>query len=185
MESLVNEAIGSFNTLLSEQQKLQEVSGAGSSFSLALFNDAVRLLYDTVPIAEVPSLTRELYAPAGGTALNDAIGQMIQAIGKGARRSSRVLVAILTDGEENASRKFSKADIFQMITYRRTTYDWQFIFIGPPNSEAYALSIGIPKSGIVSFSTDATGIKTVMARLSKGMKAYQLGDRRYMLKFRN
>jgi hypothetical protein len=110
---------------------------------------------------------------------------MIQAMGKRARRSSRVLVAILTDGKENASHRFSERDIFQMITYRRTTYEWQFIFIGPPHSEAYALSIGIPKSNIVSFSTDATGIKTVMALLSKGMKAHQLGDRRYMLKLRN
>jgi hypothetical protein len=74
MESLVNEAIGSFNTLLSEQQKLQEQDGAGSSFSLALFNDTVSLLHDAVPITEVSPLTRELYAPAGGTALNDAIG---------------------------------------------------------------------------------------------------------------
>jgi hypothetical protein len=110
---------------------------------------------------------------------------MIQAIGKRARRSSRVLIAILTDGNENTSHGFSESDIFQMITYLRTTYDWQFIFIGPPGSEAYALSIGIPKSNVVSFSTDATGIKTVMARLSKGMRAYQLGDRRYMLKLRN
>jgi hypothetical protein len=186
MESLVNEAVDSFNALVSEQQKLQaSTGGTDSSFSLALFNDTVRLLYDAVPIAKVPPLTREFYAPAGGTALNDAIGQMIQAIGKRARRSSRVLIAILTDGNENTSHRFSESDIFQMITYRRTTYDWQFIFIGPPGSEAYALSIGIPKSNVVSFSTDATGIKTVMARLSKGMKAYQLGDRRYMLKLRN
>ena len=102
--------------------------------SLALFNDTSRLLYDALPIAEAPPLTRELYKPSGNTALNDAIGQMIRAIGKRAKRQTRVLIAILTDGAENASRKFSKADILQMITYRRTTYDWQFIFIGPPEA---------------------------------------------------
>jgi hypothetical protein len=72
-----------------------------------------------------------------------------------------------------------------MITYRRTTYDWQFIFTGPPEALDYALSIGIPKSNVVSFSTDAAGITAIMGRLSKSMKAYQLGDRRYALKLRN
>ena len=72
-----------------------------------------------------------------------------------------------------------------MITYRRKTYDWQFIFIGSPGAESYALSIGIPKSNVVTFSADAAGITTIMARLSKSMKAYQLGDRRYALKLRN
>ena len=153
--------------------------------SLALFNDTSRLLYDALPIAEAPPLTRELYKPSGNTALNDAIGQMIRAIGKRAKRQTRVLIAILTDGAENASRKFSKADILQMITYRRTTYDWQFIFIGPPEALDYALSIGIPKSNVVSFSADAAGITAIMARLSKSMKAYQLGDRRFALKLRN
>ena len=36
-----------------------------------------------------------------------------------------------------------------------------------------------------SFNTDPTGIKLIMERLSKSMRAYQLGDRRYALKLRN
>ena len=106
------------------------------------------MLYDAVPIGEVPPLSQGSYKPDGGTALNDAIAAMIQAIGKRTKRGTRVLIAILTDGEENASRKFSIADILQMITYRRTTYDWQFIFIGPPEALDYALSVGIPKSNV-------------------------------------
>ena len=94
MDDLIKEVLISFNALLTEQQKLQGGGGAVSaSFSLALFNHDVKLPYDGVPIAEVPPLTRELYDPSGGTALNDAIGQMIQGIGKRARRSSRVVWA--------------------------------------------------------------------------------------------
>jgi hypothetical protein len=54
MEGLVTEAITSFNALVSEQQKIQESTGGAASFSLALFNDTVRLLYDAVPITKVP-----------------------------------------------------------------------------------------------------------------------------------
>jgi hypothetical protein len=180
MSSLINAVITGFNALVDEQRTTQ-----GANFNLELFNNTSQMLYDAIPIGEVPPLSQESYKPDGGTALNDAIAAMIQAIGKRTKRGTRVLIAILTDGEENASRKFSKADILQMITYRRTTYDWQFIFIGPPEALDYALSIGIPKSNVVSFSADGAGITAIMARLSKSMKAYQLGDRRYALKLRN
>jgi hypothetical protein len=184
MSNLVNETLAALSNLLEEQRNLKDANSS-SAFSLALFNFVVRLVYDGVPIAEAKPLTRDLYEPAGGTALNDAIGSMIQIIGKRTRRGTRVLIAILTDGAENTSQRFSKADILQMIAYRRTTYDWQFIFIGPPEALDYALSIGIPKSNVVNFSADAAGITAIMGRLSKSMKAYQLGDRRYALKLRN
>jgi hypothetical protein len=72
-----------------------------------------------------------------------------------------------------------------MVTYRRTTYDWQFIFLGPEDALSYALSIGIPKSNVVAFNTDPAGIKSILQLLSKSITAYQLGDRRYALKLRN
>ena len=110
---------------------------------------------------------------------------MIHAIGKRAKRSTRVLIAILTDGDENSSRTFSQADILQMITYRRTTYDWQFVFIGPETALQYALSIGISKSNVVSFNASGDGVRQILDRLSKSMRAYQLGDRRYALELHN
>jgi uncharacterized protein YegL len=181
MTSVKDEAISGFNTLCDEQRKIEPPA----SFSLNLFSSEVSFVHDGVPLTEVPPLTPTLYEPYGGTALNDGIGQMIQHIGKRAKRSTRVLVAILTDGGENSSRQFSTADILSMITYRRTTYDWQFVFIGPEEALSYALSIGIPKSNVVSFDADPAGMCQIMERLSKSMRAYQLGDRRYALKLHN
>jgi hypothetical protein len=181
MSHLVTEAVSGFNMLVDEQRKLSPPA----NFSLGLFNEISRLLYDALPIAQVPVLTPAQYEPSGGTALNDAIAQVIQTIGKRGKRQTRVLIAILTDGAENSSCSFSATDILQMVTYRRITHDWQFIFIGPPDGEAYALSIGIPKSNVVAFNTDPAGMKLIMGRLSKSMRAYQLGDRRYALKLRN
>lgn len=181
MGSLAQEAITGFNTLLSEQQ----TTNPRALLSLSLFDHEILPLHDAVPLPEVMPLTGETYVPRGGTALNDAIGAMIQQIGKAAKRSTRVLIAILTDGGENSSRSFSAADILSMVTYRRTTYDWQFIFLGPEDALSYALSIGIPKSNVVAFNTDPAGIKSILQLLSKSITAYQLGDRRYALKLRN
>ena len=181
MRGLVNEAVGGFNTLVDEQRTVTPPA----NFSASLFNYDVKLLYDAVPLSQVPSLTMSMYEPYGGTALNEGIGFMIQAVGKRAKRSTRVLIAILTDGAENSSRKFSQDDVLRMITYRRSTYDWQFVFIGPADALPYALSIGIPKSNVVAFNADPAGIRQIMQRLSKSMAAYQLGDRRYALKLHN
>ena len=98
--------------------------------------------------------------------------------------STPVLIAILTDGAENSSQATTQ-DVFSVITYRRTTYRWNFVFIGPPEAESYALQIGIPKSNFVRFSADPAGIHFIIKRLSKSMRAYQLGDRRYALKLHN
>jgi hypothetical protein len=181
MHSLVTEAVSGFNTLLAEQKSVS----ASSLFSLALFDHEDLLLHDAVPLAEVPELTPAVYVPRGGTALNDAIGAMIQRLGKRAKRSTRVLIAILTDGMDTGSCRFSQADLLSMVTYRRTTYDWQFVFIGPETALAYALSIGIPRPNVVGFNADPAGIRQIMIRLSKSIAAYQLGDRRYMLKLHN
>jgi hypothetical protein len=178
MRSLARDAISGFNTLLAEQQKLES---SGSKFTLATFSDAVRFLYESLPISEVPPLSDNLYAPSGSTALNDAIGQLILHLGKQAQRFTRVLVAILTDGMDTSSHQFGSKDILQMVSYRRLNYDWQFVFIGPKEALSYALSIGIPKSNIVEFNVSADGIGLIMDRLSKTVRAYQLGDQHFAL----
>jgi hypothetical protein len=160
MESLAPEAVAGFNTLIAEQRSLCP----HTRFSLALFDHENLFIHDAVPLAQIPDLTSATFVPRGSTALNDAIAAMIQRIGQRAKRSSRVLIAILTDGCENMSREFSIQDLLQMVTYRRTTYDWQFVFIGPQDALSYALSIGIPKSNVVAFDTDPAGIKLIMSR---------------------
>jgi hypothetical protein len=181
MASLAAEAVTGFNTLITEQRAVS----AQALFSLSLFDHEDLVLYDALSLAKVPELTTQTFVPRGGTALNDAIAAMIQRIGKRAKRATRVLIAILTDGGENSSCEFSQADLLQMVTYRRTTYDWQFVFIGPQDALSYALSIGIPKSNVVAFNADPAGLRLIMERLSNLMRAYQLGDRRYALKLHN
>ena len=178
MSSLINETIAGFNGLIDEQRSLE---ARPANCSLGLFNNTVKMSYEAVPITDVAPLTRESYQPDGGTALNDAIASMIHSIGKRTRRSTRVLIAILTDGEENSSRKFSVSDIRQMIAYRRGVHGWQFIFIGPPEAGPYALWIGIPKSNVASLRADGAGITAIMAQLSGSVKAYRLGDKNFAL----
>jgi uncharacterized protein YegL len=101
MASCSSTLIQSFNALLgSQREKAPAARG-----SVMLFSDKARLLQDGMPLAEIAPLSKETYCPSGGTALNDAIGELIGAIAARTDRvESRVIIAIMSDGEENVSR---------------------------------------------------------------------------------
>ena len=179
MMHLREAAVTGFNTLLDEQKKL----GVPTRFSLSFFSNEVSVLHDARPIGDIGVMEPADYQPYGNTALYDGIGDMIEAIGRCVDPRpypSRVLVAILTDGQENVSKRFTHQQIFEAITYRRLACDWQFLFLGVGGQTVQTgLSLGIQKSNIVEFGADPEGVKKVMLTLSGAVKAYQLGDKNY------
>lgn len=97
--------------------------------------------------------------PRGWTPLCDALCKAIDNTGKRFRdciatdRPSRVLFIIITDGAENASKQFKRADVQHRISHQRDHYNWQFVYMGA-NQDAYqeAASYGIPKMHTMNFS---------------------------------
>jgi hypothetical protein len=69
MNSLVNEAVTGFHTLVDEQPTVTPPA----NFSLSLFNYDIKLLYDAIPLPDVPPLAAALYEPDGRTALNQVL----------------------------------------------------------------------------------------------------------------
>jgi hypothetical protein len=185
MKHLRNAALVGFNTLLEEQQKLV----VPTRFSLSFFSDDVAVIHNGVPITGIGPMEPASYWPEGNTALLDGIGTMIGMVAERVDPSpypARVLVAILTDGMENSSTRFSKEEIFELISFRRLACDWQFLFMGRGSQTVQTgLSLGIQRSNIVQFGASSEGIRQVMLALSNALRAYQLGDRRYMLKLHN
>jgi hypothetical protein len=179
MNTLAGVAIDSVNYLIEEQRSLN----GNSRFSLLLFNNKVETIRDSVPLSEFPLLDESQYQPCGGTALNDAVAGLIRSIGAHAQgRRSSVLCVIITDGMENVSRCYRIEDVRQMVTYRRLTHGWQFLFLGPESALDYALSIGIPRSNFAGFKTTSEGLRQILDRLGRAVKAYAPGDRQFALK---
>jgi Mg-chelatase subunit ChlD len=159
MNSIADDTIGGFNRFLSDQQATGD-----STLSLILFNDQRYVVYSRKAIREAPALSRETYAPRGGTALLDAIGETLADTAREIdalpeeQRPGKVLFVVLTDGLENASREFNREAVFKLITDRRDKHGWHFIFLGA-NQDAIAEGgkLGIPANASQSFSHDATG----------------------------
>jgi uncharacterized protein YegL len=169
MESLTNDTIGGFNNFLKEQQ---EISGE-AVLTTVLFNDKYKLLHDRVDIKKVKPMTNKEYVASGNTALLDAMGKTITDIGVKLHntpeneRPSRVIIFVITDGEENSSTKYTNDKIKQMVELQKNTYSWEFIFLGA-NVDAFAVaaSIGISADRAFNIAEDAEGIVSAQLEMS-------------------
>jgi hypothetical protein len=127
-------------------------------FTLTQFNTIAEVVYAGVPVAEVKELTNESYRPEGNTALYDAIAKAINTVARKAAASPitpKVQVIIQTDGEENASKEFCRAEIFQLIKSKQREGNWTFVFLGC-DIDAYKVgaAIGVAAGNINSYRGD-------------------------------
>ena len=141
MESIVDDAIGGFNTFLKTQQ---ETPGE-ARMSVVLFDHEYDLLYRGKALADIPPFNSLTFVPRGSTALFDALGRTIQEVGvrlaalAEVERPNKVLFVILTDGQENASKNYTGQQIKEMITHQLNVYQWEFLFFAA-NQDAFAVS---------------------------------------------
>lgn len=131
MASIAGDVMGGLNTFIREQAGVE----GEARFTLVQFDDKYEVVHAHVPVQDVPPLTSRTYVPRGSTALLDAIGRTI--VDTGARlamlsesdRPQTVIFAVQTDGLENASREFTREQVFQMIRHQEEKYAWQFVFL--------------------------------------------------------
>lgn len=124
-------------------------------FTLTKFNShKVEVVHDAVPVKDVPELTHETYDPGYTTPLYDAIGRTIKTTEEKLskmRGKPSVLVVVMTDGLENASKEYNRDSAFKMISQKEKE-GWTFAYLGA-NQDAYAegVKIGIPKGNILNY----------------------------------
>lgn len=182
MSSIAEAAIAGFNELLTKQQ--EEHLQTPVRMSLVLFNEEYEVPFTSIAALELPRLDMKTYAPDGGTALLDAIGRTIDETGARlaampeADRPGKVIIAILTDGEENSSRTFTWAQISDKVRHQQDVYKWEFLFLGA-NQDAIAtaskMNIGRHNSSNF-FQTDG-GILKSMRGTSSSIRERKLRAR--------
>jgi hypothetical protein len=176
MEAVVEDAIGGYNAFLKSQQALP----TPAKWSLVLFDHEYQLIEQAVPIERAGLLDSNRYLPRGTTALLDAIGRTVDDTGKAlaglneAERPNKVLVAILTDGLENASKDYSRQRVFEMIEHQRTVYNWEFLFLAAgQDAIGAAASLAIPASNAVNFANNKAGHKDAYGVLAQRTTSYR------------
>ena len=129
MTSIRTETIAGFDAFIAEQRKV-----AGTCrVTLAQFDHEYDDVYVDRDVADVPSL--EL-TPRGSTALLDALGRFIVTAGERMAampeeaRPGSVVVGVMTDGYENASRDWTHDRIKALIDRQTRDYNWEFLYLG-------------------------------------------------------
>jgi hypothetical protein len=109
-------------------------------------------------------MTEKDYTVRGCTALIDAIGGAIKHISnihKYARPEDvpeHTMFVITTDGQENASRRYTSDAVKKMIEQQKEQHGWEFLFIGA-NIDAVetAARYGISEDRAVNYNADGEG----------------------------
>ncbi|MST52806.1 vWA domain-containing protein [Hornefia butyriciproducens] len=160
MGGLESDTIGGYNSMLKKQGETEgEVL-----VSTVLFDDRSEVLFDRVPLEELPQMTDKEYYVRGCTALLDAVGGAIRHIGnvhKYAReedRPEKTIFVITTDGLENASREYSFERVKRMVERQKEKYGWEFLFLGA-NIDAIetAGKFGISADRAANYHSDHIG----------------------------
>jgi len=172
MGGLERDTIGGFNAMI-EKQKKQE----GCCYvSTVLFDNVSEVLHDRVKLADVPEMTDNDYTVRGCTALIDAIGGAIHHIGnihKYARAEDvpeHTMFIITTDGQENASHRYTSDQVKKMIERQKKKYGWEFLFIGA-NIDAVetASHFGISSDRAVNYNADSEGTHILYKSVAKAV----------------
>jgi uncharacterized protein YegL len=152
-----NDTIGGFNSFIKREMD----KDLNTRVTTILFDHLYEVLYTRKPISEVKELTDKEYYVRGSTALLDAIGRTINTLDK--EIDNKVLFVIMTDGMENSSKEYSKAQITNLIQ----NHNWEFIYIGADiDSYSEARNIGIRKTHVANYRKTREGFDEVYASVS-------------------
>lgn len=179
MAKLVNDTIGGFNDFINKQKL---VNGP-CTISLMRFSSNVRnedFIYFMKNLKDVEELTKDTYKIGGSTALLDAIGLAINKTGEKLasmaenERPEKVVVVIVTDGEENDSKTFNNKKISEMIKHQQDKYSWEFVYLGA-NQDAFknASKLNIRSDSTLEFETTKIGMATLFSKTMDSMTNYR------------
>lgn len=170
MASIQNDIIGGFNTFLKEQQKMD----APATITYSQFDTEYEMVHENIDIQKMPKLDEATYVPRGGTALLDSIGKTL-AETKAAIKAKKinpdlVIVVIITDGEENASREYNQEQIKKLIATQTKKKDWDFVYLGAnQDSFSEAGGFGFDKGSTQNWISTTAGSNAMFLSVGASM----------------
>lgn len=175
MQAIVTDMNGAITALLEDQKSVP----GKLAIDVTTFDHSVEFVGRDMTIAGVLELG-PLVVPRGMTALFDAVGQTVARLGEHLARMeeigrpAKVMVVIVTDGMENASKEWGGTEIRKLILDQRETYAWEFVFLGA-NMDAVAVAggMGIAPGSSMTYNTSKAGVAATSGALSSAMRSYR------------
>lgn len=180
MSAIRDDVIEGFNAFLRAQQALP----GKATLTLVQFDSVApcEIVHRFVPIADVPPLSRATFMPRGATPLLDALGRSILDIENTlaqrdvADRPDAIVVVMITDGMESASREFTLDDVHWLLTQKQSREHWRFMCrSADPAALELACAAGMRRADTAYFSADARGVANAWTSISSALEATRAG----------
>ncbi len=130
------------------------------------------VLVEALDVRQIAPLDTTRYAPRGGTPLLDALGELLDCAERRARgRDEDCVVVVFTDGEENASCRWTRSALFERIAALKAA-GWAFVFLGA-NQDSYA------EAGSLGFAPGSTSnwrarsSREAFDQLNRSLRSYR------------
>ena len=169
MCNLVQDTIGGFNSLIEKQKQ----DDGETRITAVLFNHRVKKIYDNADVNTIEPLNENTYVTGGCTALYDGIGTAIDSVGERLaatpedERPAKIIVVVITDGYENASKEYTSNDVKSRIKHQESKYSWEFMYLGADiNSMRESSVLGFNPSYSKQYTASSEGTETVYAAVA-------------------
>jgi len=187
MGGMEQQAIEGFNTQLEKIQDLEKTMPEQKFLcSLTFFNSEVQDVLKNEPVKQIELLSNNNYRPGGMTALLDAVGGSIDRIQKQFGQELEndeisIVMVIITDGYENASKYFTYHMVAQKIAKLDETGKWTFSYLGADFDAIHTSKMmNIRKENVMNFRKKSYA--SMMDDLSDSIGVYAQEKRKGNLK---
>lgn len=152
----------------------QDIPGMSCDVSLYRFDDEYEVVFENRPIKDVPPIKLE---PRNSTALYDALGRTIDRLGRHlaslpeSSRPGAVVIIVITDGMENASKEYTQDRVRKMIQTQERDYAWRFVYLG---SEAAGVLEGAQLGmQVAQYTASSHGTKGMGQHVNSALRNYR------------
>lgn len=171
MQSIKADIVGGFEAFIAEQR-----AGEGAcTATLAQFDSEYEVVYHGIDLAQVPPLA---LWPRGRTALHDSMGKLItDTVAEITRlaeadRPGTVVVAIMTDGMENASHEWRRHDIRALVEQQTNESGWEFLYMGADQDAVeVGRGLGVKEGQAITYARGKS--REAMAAVSGNVRGYR------------
>jgi hypothetical protein len=177
MGSVWDETLNGFKEFVKSLKDNKE--GVDYLFSLTTFDTVTETPFLAKPISEVSEDALRQHGPRGSTALYDAVGATLK--NTESITADKYIVVIVTDGEENSSREWSKDALQKAVEERLAKGNWTFTYLGTqPETWADAGAFGIaatsaatytPTQAQAAYSATANAVRCFSASTRMGTRS--------------
>lgn len=173
MEDCRADAIGAVNSYLRQVRDDRDME---ASISLVVFDSqGIDVIRDRAPAGSCAELAASEYQPRAQTPLLDAVGHGAALLDRHKTHGERCILAIMTDGLENASREHTKESIKALLERKQKEDGWLVLYLGAGHDAwDQARAMGLQAGNVAGFDKRAIGAS--MHAMSLRHKRYTIAE---------